>query len=108
MKDPLDAIEHPTLAEQVEPYRKYGDGELAISLLHFQKREAVGVPPLKQSGTDAATFAVQSQPANVGFSYHCPSCKENVRQVTRSPESVGKCPMCGKHPGMLALGEGPK
>lgn len=92
-KDPLDGYEPRPLREQIEPYEKYGDAELAVTLLLFEK---------KNSNPGINT------PANVGFTYYCPTCEENVRQVSRGPESVGKCPLCGEWPGALALGSGPK
>lgn len=93
MKDPLDDIEFPTLAEQIEPYRQFGDTELALSLLSFAKH--YGTPGI-------------SRPADVGADYHCPDCEENVRGVSRPSGGVVACPLCGEEPGMLTLGKGPK
>lgn len=105
--DPLDELERPKLADQIEPYREYGDTDLALALLHFQKREAVSVPALKNP-SDLALFEANSQPANVGFDYYCESCEENVRGVSRPNGEVLQCPLCGEGPGMLTLGRGPK
>ena len=91
--DPLDALEHPTLREQVEPYLRYGSAELAIYLLHFEK--SFGGPGLHA-------------PANVGAEFHCPQCKENVRSIARPGGPFMACPLCGLEPGMLTLGRGPK
>lgn len=104
--DPLDALDHPTLAECIEPYRKYGDTELAVALLAFGRRFSAGVPSLKRG--ELGQFAVRGQPANVGFDYYCPDCEENVRGVRRPSESLLACPLCGEEPGMLTLGRGPK
>lgn len=93
MKDPLEGYEPPPLKEQIEPYEHFGDAELAVTLLAFGK---------KFGGPGIAT------PADAGASYHCPNCEENVRAVTRSTDSVLRCPLCGELPGMLTLGEGPK
>lgn len=105
MKDPLDAIEHPTLAERIKPYRKYGDSELALSLLHFQQREQIGIPSLNR---DSKSFEVDSQPANVGYEFECPNCNENVRSVSIPNKGLTLCPLCLQNPGMLALGKGPQ
>lgn len=91
--DPLDGLEMPTLAERIEPYRRYGDTELALSLWHFEKCN--GGPGI-------------SAPAAAGFDYHCPDCEENVRGVTKPNGNVVGCPLCGAEPGMLTLGRGPK
>lgn len=95
MNDPLDdpVSEPPSLREQVEPYLKYGDAELAVSLLNFQKR--FGGPGI-------------ARPALRGADYHCPECEVNVRGVSRSAETLLSCPICGTQPGMLTLGSGPK
>lgn len=93
MKDPLDEIEHPTLAEQIAPYRKYGDTALAISLWSFERK--FGGPGL-------------SRPCVKGADYYCPNCEENVRGVSRPSGKVVACPLCGEEPGMLTLGKGPK
>lgn len=92
--DPLDWIEHPTLAEQIEPYRKYGDTALALSLLTYEKHYGGPGRP--------------GVPANCGFDYHCENCEENVRGVSRPSAQVVACPLCGEEPGMLTLGKGPK
>lgn len=91
--DPLDRIDTPTLAEQIEPYRKYGDTELALSLLYFEKCNA---------GPSLNT------PAATGFTYHCAECEENVRAVSRPRGELLACPLCGVFPGARILGEGPK
>lgn len=90
--DPLDGLEHPTLSERIEPYRDYGDTELALSLWHYEK--AYG-------GNGIAA------PANHGFDFHCSNCEENVRGVS-AREKILACPICGETPGMLTLGRGPQ
>jgi hypothetical protein len=92
-KDPLDGLEPPTLAEQIETYRKYGDAELAVTLLTFAK--CYGGCGL-------------SSPAKQGFDIWCPTCEENVRTVTKPGGPVCTCPLCGNQPGLLVLGSGPK
>jgi hypothetical protein len=103
-EDPLDAIEGPTLNEQIEPYRRYGDTELAITLLSFQKQNQIGVPCLGEG----AAFDVSSQPAKTGYDFYCPDCECNVRGVSKSTSEVCLCPLCGDTPGILALGRGPR
>lgn len=105
--DPYDLIEHPPLADKIEPYRKYGDTELALSLLGFQNQNAVAVPSIDRP-EDHSIFAVRCQPANAGFTYYCEQCEENVRGVTRPGVGVLNCPLCGKQAGMLELGRGPQ
>lgn len=107
-EDPLDGIEPPPLIDQIAPYRKYGDTELAVSLLAFGKREGAGVPMLRDSGESIGTFQVNSQPAAAGADYFCENCEENVRGVSRSASTILTCPLCGEQPGMLTLGRGPK
>lgn len=107
IEDPLDGIEPPPLKEQIAPYREYGDTELALALLYFQKREQVGVPAL-DDGSGHGRFAVNSCPADAGFDYECQNCEENVRGVSRDASSVLACPLCGETPGMLTLGSGPQ
>lgn len=102
--DPLDEIQVPTLAEQIAPYRKYGDTELALALLHFQKQEGIGVPALTD-GSSMSRFCVNSQPANAGATFYCEECEENVRQVSR-PDNLVFCPLCRQRPGMDTLGRG--
>lgn len=92
MTDPLDNLKRPTLAEQVAPYAVYGDAELALSLLAYERQ--YGGPGF-------------SAPATAGFDYHCPDCEENVCGVMTT-ETVVACPLCGRDPGMLTLGRGPK
>lgn len=94
MKDPLDLNEPPSLAEQIEPYREFGDAELAISLLKYQR--SFGGPGLPSAAAD------------VGYSFYCPNCEENVRSISRPNGEVSICPLCHELPGMLALGEGPR
>ena len=103
-KDPLDEIEWPTLAEQIEPYRKYGDSELAVSLLGFQRRFQVSIPALTTGSV--ATFEAGCRPADVGADYVCENCDEAVRGVSKPGEGVLLCPLCGETPGMLTLGTG--
>lgn len=102
-QDPLDAYEPPSLAEQVEPYRKYGDGELAVALLHFGKKFGRGVPAL--SSGEIGTFEVRCQPANTGATHVCSTCDEEVRLVVR-PDGPFRCPACGERVGVLELGRG--
>jgi len=94
MKDPLEGYEPPPLSEQIEPYRPFGDDELAVTLLAFEKR----------FGGPGRTGAV----ADVGASFYCPNCEENVRSISRPNGPVSTCPLCGEMPGALVLGEGPK
>lgn len=94
MDDPLDDIEGPTLAEQLEPYRKYDNPELAVSLLSYEKFGGPGLPSAPAKGATA--------------DYHCPDCEENVRGVSRRDGHVVACPLCGCEPGMLTLGKGPQ
>jgi len=91
-EDPLNSYEPPPLAEQIVPYRRFGDDELALTLLAFSK---------KFGGPGIAT------PADTGMSFYCPGCEENVRHVTR-PDEVMVCPLCGERPGILAIGRGPR
>lgn len=90
--DPLDPYRLPTLAEQIELYRRYGDTELAIALLNYE-----------WFGQGSA-----NSPADVGADFHCPNCEENVRGVSRPRGPYCACPLCGDEPGMLVLGSGPK
>lgn len=103
--DPLDALERPTLAEQIEPYRAYGDSELALSLLAFHKQFAVTVGALG-SPADRTTFDVRCRPADAGATFACPDCEEVVRGVSIPGVGVSRCPLCGETPGMLELGRG--
>lgn len=91
--DPLDALERPTLREQVEPYLRYGSAELAVYLLQFE--QAFGGPTLHI-------------PADVGADFYCPDCETNVRSICRPGGPFMVCPQCGVEPGMLTLGRGPK
>lgn len=104
MKDPLDAIEHPTLADQVKPYQKYGDDELAVALLHFQKKFESGLPALNSN--EATTFQARCRPADTGASYICEDCQEPVRGVAIPGRGVQICPLCSETPSMLELGRG--
>lgn len=105
--DPDDPLAHyqaiTPLKEQIEPYRDYGDTELAIALLCFGKREAQTLPNLRSDYEDRSTFDVPSQPADVGANYECPECGEEVRLVHR--QDACTCPACGAGVSMLALGE---
>jgi rubrerythrin len=102
--DPLEDYEPaPPLAEQIRPYRKYGDTELALALLAFGKREAMTLPALKPADAEERSpFDVPSQPATAGADYHCPECDTEVRLVYR-PDNAS-CPACGAPPSALALG----
>lgn len=91
--DPLDELGPAPLAEQIEPYRDFGDAELAVTLLAFEKQ--YGGPGV-------------SSPAVRGFDYECQNCEENVRGVTRPDGPPMACPLCGEHPGALTLGRGPQ
>ncbi|ELY68902.1 hypothetical protein [Natrinema versiforme] len=103
--DPLDDFEPPPLAEQVDPYRGYGDTELALSLLAFHKQHAMSVGALGYE-TDRLSFDVRCRPADTGANYHCPDCEEPVRGVSKPGEGVLSCPLCGETPGALVLGKG--
>jgi hypothetical protein len=100
-EDPLGDLElsGPTLAEQVAPYQKYGDDELAVALLEFQRRHSA--PGLNGH----ARFG---SPADVGANFECPNCEVNVRSVSKPNGPFTACPCCGENPGMLALGRGPQ
>lgn len=39
--------------------------------------------------------------------YECPTCRVDVRGVTRDVSRVLACPLCGGVPGALTLGRGP-
>lgn len=91
-KDPLDGYEPPPLAEQIEPYRDYGDDELAVALLAFER--SFGGPGI-------------SAPCKRGADYHCPNCEADVRGITLDGQ-VLRCPLCGETPGALTIGTGPK
>lgn len=103
-QDPLDAYEPPPLAEQVEPYLEYGDAELAVSLLSFEKTFAVAVPSLAD-GSQRSPFDVRCQPANTGATHTCTDCETDVRLVSRPGEPF-RCPACGRRVGALELGRG--
>lgn len=105
MNDPLDDIEQPSLAEQVEPYRKYGDTELALSLLSFHKPFATSVSALGFDG-ETAQFDVRARPDDTGANYECQHCNEPVRGVSRPGEDILHCPLCGEFPGALTLRRG--
>ena len=91
--DPLENIEHPTLAERIEPYRRYGDPALALYLWHYEKYYGdCGI----------------ASPAVRGADYHCPDCEENVRAVSLPDGQVLRCPLCGETPGLLTIGAGPQ
>lgn len=79
------------LREQIAPYREFGDVELAVTLLAFEK--TFGGPGIHN-------------PATAGQHYHCPNCEEDVRGVSRDMESIIACPLCGDTPGLLVLGRG--
>lgn len=87
--DPPDGSEPPDLSEQLQPYRRYGDAELAVTLLAFQRR--YGGPGI-------------STPADVGPDYHCENCDKDVRGVSRPNGDVFVCPFCGETPGFLGVG----
>lgn len=91
MEDLVESIDHPTYAEQVRPYKKFGDGELAVSLYMFARK--FGGPGI-------------GSPAARGADYHCPECDADVRGVSIDGE-VLLCPMCHHQPGLLTLGTGP-
>lgn len=99
--DPLDDLEddYPSLAEQVEPYQKYGDDELAVALLMYQRQHSA--PGLNGH----ARFG---SPAAAGATFECPNCEVNVRSVSKPNGPFTRCPCCGENPGMLALGRGPQ
>lgn len=103
--DPYDDLEQPTLAEEIEPYRAYGDTELALSLLAFHRQHAVAIGTLG-SPADRMTFDVRCRPADVGADFHCPDCDKTVRAVSRPDGGVCRCPLCGDTPSMVALGRG--
>ena len=91
--DPLEDLDLPTLAERIEPYRDYGDSELALSLWHFERRFG---------GAGLAA------PADTGYDYHCSECETNVRGISAPDGRIMACPICGTEPGALTLGRGPK
>lgn len=101
--DPLEDHEPPSLADQLRPYRKYGDDELAVALLGFQRRFQVAVPSI---GSDHATFAARCQPAEVGAEFVCDDCEKPVRSVAIPGAGVCRCRLCGETPGMATLGRG--
>lgn len=101
--DPYDDLERPTLAEQIELYRIYGDTEFALSLLAFYCQYAVPVPALG-TDDDRHTFEVRCRPADIGADYHYSNCDELVRGVTRPGESVCQYPLCSETPSMVVLG----
>lgn len=72
--DPYDDLEYdqPSLSEQVAPYQQYGDAELAVALLEFQKQHSV--PGLNESVRVGA-------PAASGATFECQHCNVNVRGV---------------------------
>lgn len=100
-QDPLDELEDnsPPLSEQVKPYQKYGDDELAVALLMYQRQHSA--PGLNGH----ARFG---SPADVGANFECPNCEVNVRSVMMPNGPPTACPCCGEVPGMLALGRGPQ
>lgn len=92
--DPLDGMQRaPPLRDQLAPYLGFGDAELAVSLLAYQKMH-----PTQAFGS----------PADVGADYHCPDCEKDVRGVSRPDDPGRRCPICGELPGMLVLGRGPE
>ena len=65
MEDPLKEMDLFSLSEQVDPYRKYGDMELALTLLQNDKQHGgAGLPP---------------SPADHGPDYICQNCDEAVK-----------------------------
>lgn len=99
--DPYDDLEYdqPSLSEQVAPYQQYGDAELAVALLEFQKQHSV--PGLNESVRVGA-------PAASGATFECQHCNVNVRGVATPSAPSQRCPCCGERPGMLTLGKGPQ
>lgn len=91
--NPPDGSEPPELTEQLRPYRRYGDDELAVTLLAFQKHfGGAGI----------------SAPADAGPDYHCETCQKDVRGVSRPNGDVLVCPFCGNAPGTRTIDRGPQ
>lgn len=101
--DPLEDHMPPSLANQLRPYRKYGNDELAVTLFGFQRRFQIAVPSL---GSDHGAFAVRCRPEDADADFVCGDCEELVRSVAIPGEGVCRCPLCGEMLGMATLGRG--